>query len=90
MHDPVESIVLARLSILAPPSGQPDEDGRVRLSLQRSREGRYRWFHKDGSPTVVAEMSVARALTAARFAWRSWDLQFDQEGCAQQVESSGC
>lgn len=85
MHDSVEELILARLSILAPPSGRPDEDGRIRLHLQRTLEGRYRWFHKDGSPTVVAEESVEKALRAANFAWRTWDLRVDQEQGAHQV-----
>jgi len=79
MQEPGEQQILARLSILAPPSGCPDEDGRVRLHLHQTREGHYRWFHKDGSPTVVAEKSVEQALRAARFAWRAWDLRDEQE-----------
>ncbi|MHC5065577.1 MAG: hypothetical protein ACYTG5_16555 [Planctomycetota bacterium] len=74
-----EQEILARLSILSPPSGRPDEDGRVRLHLQRTKAGRYRWFHRDGSPTVVAETSVESAIRAANFAWRSWDMRVEKE-----------
>ncbi len=79
MQSPEEQEVLASLSILSPPSGRPDEDGRVRLHLRQTKTGRYRWFHKDGSPTVVAESSVENALRAANFAWRTWDLRVEKE-----------
>ena len=86
MHAHGDQEILARLSILAPPSGRPDEDGRIQLHLQQTQEGRFRWFHTDGSPTVVAEKSVEKALRAAHFAWHEWDLQVEQG----LTSSTGC
>jgi len=43
---------------------------RLDVYLRASTNGRYRWFHSDGKPTVVDGASIDEALRVARLVWR--------------------
>lgn len=64
---------LAHASIPVPPSlahlGKPRHDVFLRPS-----DGRFRWFHADGSRTVVEGDSVEHAIHVAQLVWRDVQL----------------
>ena len=70
--------VVACAEIDPPPGMQVSGGGRVSLFLKPSDDGRYRWYREDGSATVVEALSVEGARRAAEFAWRRWNLHFEQ------------
>ena len=69
MHDPASEI-LASASI--PVTRDMAHLGLKRLDvyLRPAINGRFRWFHADGKPTVVDGASIDEAVRVARLVWR--------------------
>jgi hypothetical protein len=71
---------LAHASIPVPPSlahlGKPRHD----VFLRQTVDGHFRWFHADGSKTVVEGDSVEHAMHVAQLVWR--DVQVLQQSLA--------
>ena len=42
---------------------------RVDVFLRATDGGRYRWFHSNGSPTVVEGVTVEQAVQVAQLVW---------------------
>ena len=65
---------LAHASIPVPPSlaylGKP----RHEVFLRPTVDGRFRWYHADGSKTVVEGDSVEHAIHVAQLVWRDVQL----------------
>ena len=64
---------LAHVSVAAPSELMAAGVKRLELFLHPGKDGRLRWHHGDGKPTVVDGTSVDHALRVARMVWR--DLQ---------------
>jgi len=47
---------------------------RVDVFLRATHDGRYRWFHTNGSPTVVEGTTVEQAVQVARLVWTDVQL----------------
>lgn len=54
---------------------------RLDIYLHETPRGRFRWFHADGSPTVIEAESLEQAIVVAQLVWN--DLQLLQR---QQVQ----
>jgi hypothetical protein len=75
MPESLEVGNVARASILAPPGLRPYGDRRVHVYLRPTPDGRFRWFHEDGSPTVVDGATVDAASRVARLVWRESEIE---------------
>ncbi|HEX5051712.1 MAG TPA: hypothetical protein VFZ65_08075 [Planctomycetota bacterium] len=47
---------------------------RLDIFLRETAGGRFRWFHADGSPTVIDGESPKQAVDVARLVWRDMCL----------------
>ncbi len=65
---------LAHASIPAPPSLVHLGKGRHDVFLRPTADGHCRWFHADGSKTVVEGNSVEHAIQVAQIVWRDVQL----------------
>jgi hypothetical protein len=74
MQDPRVPDVLASASI--PVTRDMAHLGVKRLDvfLRAASNGRFRWFHADGKPTVVDGASIDEAVRVARLVWRDLSL----------------
>jgi len=66
---------LAHASIPVPPSLAHLGKARHEVFLRPS-DGRFRWFHADGSRTVVEGDSVEHAIHVAEIVWRDVQLLY--------------
>ncbi|MGE3174263.1 MAG: hypothetical protein AB7O97_16665 [Planctomycetota bacterium] len=48
---------------------------RLDVFLRATANGRFRWFHADGRPTVVDGASVEQAMRVAQLVWRDLALE---------------
>lgn len=65
---------LAHASIPAPPGLLHLGSGRHEVFLRPTTDGHFRWFHADGSKTIVEGDSVEHAIRVARIVWRDVQL----------------
>jgi hypothetical protein len=65
---------LAHASIPVPPSLAHLGKSRHDVFLRPTADGHFRWFHADGSKTVVEADSVEQALQVAQIVWRDVQL----------------
>lgn len=78
MHDPRAPDALASASIPVPRELAHLGQKRLEVFLRPTPQGRFRWFHADGKPTVVDGASVADAMAVARLIWRDLVLREQQ------------
>jgi len=65
---------LAHASIPVPPSLVHLGKARHDVFLRPTPDGHFRWFHADGSKTVVEGDSVEHAIHVAEIVWRDVQL----------------
>jgi hypothetical protein len=65
---------LAHATIPVPPSLAHLGKSRHDVFLRPTPDGHFRWFHADGSKTVVEGDSVEQAIHVARIVWRDVEL----------------
>jgi hypothetical protein len=61
---------LAHASIPVPPNLNHLGKARHDVFLRPTADGRFRWFHADGTRTVVDGASVEQALHVAQIVWQ--------------------
>jgi hypothetical protein len=71
------SDILAKASIPSPKGMSHLGVARIDVHLRTTKEGRFRWFRTDGTPTVVDGASVDQAIRVAQMIWR--DVQLNQQ-----------
>ncbi len=86
MHDPRALDILASASI--PVTRDLVHLGVKRLDvfLRATPNGRFRWFHADGKPTVVDGASADEAVRVARLVWRDLALRPSAEPAVPRAE----
>jgi hypothetical protein len=70
MQDPRVPEVLASASIPVTRDMAHLGVKRLEVHLRATANGRYRWFHADGKPTVVDGASIDDAVHVAKLVWR--------------------
>jgi hypothetical protein len=58
---------------------------RLDVHLRAAGNGRFRWYHADGRPTVVDGASIDQAVRVARLVWR--DLALHELPAGQSADS---
>ena len=71
LHAPAD---LAHASIPVPPSMAHLGRARHEVFLRPTPDGHCRWFHADGSKTVVEGDSVEHAIHIAQIVWRDMQM----------------
>ncbi len=66
---------LAHASIPVPPSLAHLGNARHDVFLRSTVDGHFRWYHADGSKTVVEGDSVEQAIHVARLVWGDIQMQ---------------
>lgn len=74
MQSPRASEVLATASIPVPRDLAHTGQKRIDIHL-KTANGRCRWFHSDGRPTVVDGATIDDAVRVARLVWTDFTLR---------------
>ncbi|GAB4149331.1 MAG: hypothetical protein Fur0037_17660 [Planctomycetota bacterium] len=66
---------LAHASIPVPPGMVCLGRTRLEIYLRATDKGRYRWYHSDGSPTVIEGQTPRQAIEVARLVWHDLEVR---------------
>ncbi|MEO6596338.1 MAG: hypothetical protein ABIP94_16435 [Planctomycetota bacterium] len=83
MHDQASGS-LAHATILVSRGMAHLAQSRLDIYLRETAEGRFRWFHADGAPTVVEGDNRQQAVAVAQLVWR--DMRMLDQDQAQHLQ----